>query len=45
MPNNTYALLVGINQYDPTSFIPSLEGCVNDAQGHASLPGRASCPG
>ena len=32
MANNIYALLVGIDEYDPTSIqeIPSLKGCVND---------------
>ncbi|MBW4477218.1 MAG: caspase family protein [Tolypothrix brevis GSE-NOS-MK-07-07A] len=32
MTNNIYALLVGIDEYDPTSTqqIPSLKGCVND---------------
>jgi hypothetical protein len=32
MANNIYALLVGIDEYDPTSTqqVPSLKGCVND---------------
>ncbi|MBD0262801.1 MAG: caspase family protein, partial [Tolypothrix sp. Co-bin9] len=32
MANNIYALLVGIDEYDPTSTqqISSLKGCVND---------------
>jgi pimeloyl-ACP methyl ester carboxylesterase len=32
MANNIYALLIGIDEYDPTSTqqIPSLKGCVND---------------
>lgn len=29
---NLYALLVGINQYDPASNVSSLRGCVNDAR-------------
>lgn len=29
---NTYALLVGLNQYDPTSSVPHLQGCTNDVQ-------------
>jgi pimeloyl-ACP methyl ester carboxylesterase len=29
---NIYALLVGINQYEPTSGVSPLEGCVNDVQ-------------
>jgi hypothetical protein len=43
MLNQTYALLIGINQYDPTSFIPSLEGCTNDVQAmQAYLQGRVA---
>jgi hypothetical protein len=33
MTRNLYALLVGINEYDKRSRIPSLRGCVNDIQG------------
>jgi pimeloyl-ACP methyl ester carboxylesterase len=29
---NIYALLVGINQYEPTSRVNPLQGCVNDVQ-------------
>jgi pimeloyl-ACP methyl ester carboxylesterase len=43
MTRNLYALLVGINNYDNRSRIPSLSGCVNDIQGmQAYLEGRVA---
>jgi len=33
MAKKLYALLVGINEYDPRSRIPWLQGCVNDIRG------------
>ena len=43
MIRNLYALLVGINDYDNRSHIPSLRGCVNDIQGMQSyLEGRVA---
>jgi hypothetical protein len=43
MTHNTYALLVGINEYDRTSSVPHLQGCVNDAQAmQAYLEGRVA---
>ena len=45
MANNTYALVVGINDYSPTSHVPSLRGCNNDAQAiSAYLKGRVANP-
>ena len=32
-----YALLVGIDRYDPRSRVPNLRGCVNDVEGMATL--------
>jgi len=41
MNYHTYALLVGLNQYDPTSSVPHLQGCTNDvAAMQAYLEGR-----
>lgn len=41
--NNTYALLVGINQYSPTSSVPHLQGCTNDVKAmQAYLEGRVA---
>ncbi len=41
MKHQTYALLVGLNQYDPTSSVPPLQGCTNDVQAmQAYLEGR-----
>ncbi|MEL6602675.1 MAG: caspase family protein [Cyanobacteria bacterium J06614_10] len=43
MARNLYALLVGINEYDARSRVPSLRGCVNDIQGiQAYLEGRVA---
>ncbi|MDF5715780.1 MAG: caspase family protein [Rhizonema sp. NSF051] len=45
MSKSIYALLVGIDEYDPTSImtIPSLEGCVNDIKAvEAYLRGRVT---
>ncbi|MEL6159426.1 MAG: caspase family protein [Cyanobacteria bacterium J06627_32] len=43
MARNLYALLVGINEYDSRSRVPSLRGCVNDIQGiQAYLEGRVA---
>lgn len=43
MIRNLYALLVGINDYDNRSRIPSLHGCVNDIHGMQSyLEGRVA---
>ena len=43
MTRNLYALLVGINDYDSRSHIPSLRGCVNDIHGMQSyLEGRVA---
>jgi pimeloyl-ACP methyl ester carboxylesterase len=43
MTRNLYALLVGINQYDSRSRVPTLRGCVNDIRGmQAYLEGRVA---
>ncbi len=43
MTRNLYALLVGIDQYNTRSRIPTLRGCVNDIQGMQTyLEGRVA---
>ena len=43
MAGNVFALLVGINQYDPSSSVPALQGCSNDVKAMAAyLQGRVA---
>ncbi|QQE65196.1 caspase [Leptolyngbya sp. BL0902] len=43
---NIYTLLVGINQYDPSSSVPHLQGCTNDVQAMQTyLEGRVGQEG
>ena len=43
MSHQTYAFLVGIDQYDHTSSVPPLQGCTNDVKAmQAYLEGRVS---
>ncbi len=43
MVKHLYALLVGINEYDKRSRVPTLRGCVNDVNGMAAyLEGRVA---
>lgn len=43
MTHHIYALLVGINHYDPSNYVPPLRGCNNDAKAmQAYLEGRVA---
>ncbi|MCB0582486.1 MAG: caspase family protein [Phaeodactylibacter sp.] len=42
MPNQVFALLVGINQYHPQSFVPALSGCLNDVQAMEDVIGQVA---